>query len=81
MCKNRINMYKNILVKLLYTTSALVLIFGAASSWLLKDGLGPDSIESRGIEALVKSISSFWPIIILSSSLLLIAKLIKLKNK
>jgi hypothetical protein len=42
--------------------SLLLLLALGAWTWLLRDGLGPDSIESSGIEALRRFSSDFWPI-------------------
>lgn len=33
-----------------------------AWTWRLRDGLGPDSIESSGFEALRRFFSDFWPV-------------------
>ena len=42
--------------------SLLLLLTLGAWTWLLRDGLGPDSIESSGIEALRRFSSDFWPV-------------------
>jgi len=42
--------------------SLLLLLALGGWTWLLRDGLGPDSIESSGFEALRRFMSDFWPI-------------------
>lgn len=56
-------------------SSLLLLTFGAWT-WLLRDGLGPDSIESSGIEALRRFSSDFWPVALLCFALFVIVFLI-----
>jgi hypothetical protein len=42
---------------------ALLLLLSLGSySWLLRDGLGPDAVESSGFEALRRFWSDFWPV-------------------
>lgn len=40
--------------------SSITLIFWGWWAWLLRDGMGPDSIESRGAEALARFLGEFW---------------------
>src|SRR5688572_12627167 len=40
--------------------SSITLIFSGWWTWLLRDGMGPDSIESQGIEALTRFLDQFW---------------------
>lgn len=42
--------------------SALILLFVGCWYWCLRDGLGPDSIESSGFEAWRRFSSDFWPV-------------------
>lgn len=42
--------------------SLLIGLFLGAFTWLLRDGLGPDILESSGGEALRRFIAGFWPI-------------------
>jgi hypothetical protein len=42
--------------------SLLSLLFVGAWTWLFRDGMGPDSIESSGWKALRRFSSDFWPI-------------------
>jgi hypothetical protein len=42
--------------------SSLVGIVLGAWTWLLRDGLGPDSVESSGIEAWRRFSTDFWPV-------------------
>jgi hypothetical protein len=56
--------------------SSLLLLALGAWTWLLRDGLGPDSIESSGIEALRRFFSDFWPFALLGLVLFVIAFII-----
>lgn len=38
----------------------VLLLFGACVCWLFRGGLGPDSIESSGWEAVELFMSGFW---------------------
>jgi hypothetical protein len=49
--------------------SLLILIASGAWDWALRDGLGPDSIESSGIEAWQRFISATWPTAVLCFAL------------
>ena len=40
--------------------SSTTLIFWGWWAWSLRDGMGPDSIESRGAQALVRFLGEFW---------------------
>jgi hypothetical protein len=42
--------------------SLLLLLALGAWTWFLRDGLGPDSVESSGVEALRRFLSDFWPV-------------------
>ena len=42
-------------------SSLLLLAFGIPF-WLFRDGLGPDSIESSGVEAIRRFAADFWPV-------------------
>ncbi len=53
---------------------SLLLLFALGSwAWLLRDGLGPDSIESSGTEAFLRFFSYFWPGALLCLVLFVIA--------
>lgn len=41
--------------------STLLLAFWAMFNWFLRDGLGPDSVESFGWEAFHRFWPEFWP--------------------
>ena len=53
--------------------SSLLLLALGAWTWLLRDGLGPDSVESSGIEALRRFFSDFWPVALFCLALFVIA--------
>ena len=53
-------------------SSFLLLTFGIPT-WLFRDGLGPDSIESSGIDALRRFFSDFWPFALFCFVLFVIA--------
>lgn len=40
--------------------SSTTLIFWGWWAWFLRDGMGPDSIESRGAQALVRFLGELW---------------------
>ena len=53
---------------------SLLLLFALGGwTWLLRDGLGPDSIESSGVEAVRRFMSDFWPIALFCNFLFAIA--------
>ena len=54
-------------------SSSLILFALGSWCWLLRDGLGPDSIESSGGEALRRFIADFWPVALLCLVLFAIA--------
>jgi hypothetical protein len=56
-------------------SSLLLLAFGVPI-WLLRDGLGPDSVESSGVEAWHRFFADFWPVAALCLFLFAIAFLI-----
>ena len=56
--------------------SALLLLALGSWTWLLRDGLGPDSIESSGIEASRRFFTDFWPVALFCFVLFVIAFLI-----
>lgn len=51
----------------------LVFFSSAAWSWILRDGLGPESVDSSGIEALRRFLADFWPITMLWGIMVTIA--------
>ena len=58
---------------------SLFLLFAlGAWTWFLRDGLGPDSIESSGVEALRRFSADFWPIALFCLGLFGIAFLVAL---
>lgn len=62
----------NIAVGMAVFSSLLLLALGTWA-WLLRDGLGPDSVESSGIEALRRFSSDFWPVALLCFALFVTA--------
>jgi hypothetical protein len=50
------------IVVMISICSVLAFLAFAAWIWILRDGLGPDSIESPGFEALLRFTADFWPI-------------------
>ena len=53
--------------------SALLFLGIGTWTWFLRDGLGPDSIESFGAEALRRFITDFWPVAAFCLFLLVVA--------
>src|SRR5687768_4292268 len=49
-------------ISLLATTASLTitLVLWGVITWLFRDGMGPDSIETTGIDAVVAFITFFW---------------------
>ena len=51
-----------------------LLFFGyGALVWLLRDGLGPDSVESTGWQALLRFVQGFWVAALLALLLFIVA--------
>jgi hypothetical protein len=48
-------------------------VVAAVGTWLLRDGLGPDSETSSGFEAINRFGADFWPVALLCPGLLLLA--------
>jgi len=58
---------------------SILSIFSVLSSILLRDGLGPDSIQSTGYEALERVVIQSFPLVVVGVVLIIIA--IKLKSE
>ncbi|MDT5262454.1 MAG: hypothetical protein QOC61_1458 [Acidobacteriota bacterium] len=52
-------MVRKFLGLLLLGLGTLVFLWGAFDSWMLRDGLGPDSVESHGLEAAYRFVKDF----------------------
>jgi hypothetical protein len=52
---------KSIVPTLLRAFSVVIVIFGSLVSWLLKDGLGPDSVSSVGFVSFMRYLQGLWP--------------------
>jgi hypothetical protein len=50
------------MVVVIFICSVFAFCASAAWIWILRDGLGPDSIESSGYDALLRFTKDFWPI-------------------
>jgi len=55
-----------ILATFLLAIGGVIFVGLGAWTWLLRDGLGPDSIESNGREAFLRFAEQFWPIAVFS---------------
>jgi hypothetical protein len=42
-------------------------------SWILRDGLGPDAIESSGVEAITRTARDAWPAVLISTAVMVAA--------
>ncbi len=51
----------------------VLLIYTGFWAWLLRDGLGPDAVESSGVEALRRFVLHIWPFAALCIGLLVVA--------
>lgn len=45
---------------ILLEAALLCWIFLAPFAWILRDGMGPDSVESHGLEAVVRALTNFY---------------------
>jgi hypothetical protein len=52
-----------------FLAAFLILVVGGFLAWLLRDGLGPDSITSSGQVAYSRFINDFWPLPIIAALL------------
>jgi hypothetical protein len=55
------NSYRTFLGFLLILISIVFIIFSVLVSWVLRDGLGPDSIDSNGLIAVQRFLSGVTP--------------------
>lgn len=62
MTRDQITYLRRIAAFGIAASSAIVLLMVAGWTWLLRDGLGPNSIESSGFEAVRRFSRDFWPI-------------------
>ena len=45
---------------ILLEAALLCWIFLAPFAWILRDGMGPDSVETHGLEAVVRTLTTFY---------------------
>jgi hypothetical protein len=67
--------YRHFLFGCLHVTLLAYLIFWAAWCWILRDGLGPDSVESHGRGAWARFFGDVWPVLAFVSLIALIGYL------
>jgi hypothetical protein len=70
---NQISYLRRIAAFGIAASSAIFLLMVAGWTWLLRDGLGPNSIESSGFEALRRFSRDFWPMGLICCALFAIA--------
>jgi hypothetical protein len=61
------NSYRTILGFLLILISVVFIIFSVLVSWVLRDGLGPDAIESHGLIAIQRFLRGVTPMFLIAS--------------
>jgi CDP-diglyceride synthetase len=63
----RVNSCRTVLGFLLILISVVFIIFSVLVSWVLRDGLGPDAIESHGLIAIQRFLRGVAPMILIAS--------------
>jgi hypothetical protein len=61
------NFYRAFLGFLLILIDVVFIIYSVALSWALRDGLGPDAIESQGLIAVQRFLRSLGPMLLIAS--------------
>jgi hypothetical protein len=61
------NSYKTFLGFLLILITVVFIIYSVVISWVLRDGLGPDAIDSNGLIAFQRFLRSLGPMLLIAS--------------
>lgn len=78
--KNRLRL-RDLISIFLFAVTFVVLIWLTLITWMFRDGLGPDSVESQGYEAVARFAGQFWPIGLLALFLFSMAVAIGLPKR
>jgi hypothetical protein len=63
----KVNSYRIFLGFLLILVAVIFLVYAVFVSWVLRDGLGPDMIETNGLVAFQRFLKSFAPMLLIAT--------------